>query len=112
ALKEGGRNLTGSARAQRWTGGLMIGQLALTLVLMTAAGLMLRSFLAHYRTHLVIDPSPLVTARLTLPAAGYATAERRQAFFDRLTEQLRRHRPVPSATVATDGPFPFGSAAR
>ena len=61
-LKDGGRSLAGSVRVQRWTGALMVGQLALTLVLLTAAGLMLRSFLAHYRTNLIIDTSPLVTA--------------------------------------------------
>ena len=37
-LKEAGRGVTGSLRARRWTSGLMIGELALTLILLSARG--------------------------------------------------------------------------
>src|SRR5204863_7225589 len=58
-LKQGGHTLAGTLRARRWTSVLIVGQLALTLMLLTAAGLMMRSFMAHYRTNLVINTSRL-----------------------------------------------------
>lgn len=42
-LKEGGR-IGGGCRARRWIAGLMVAQLALTLVLLTSAGLLWRRF--------------------------------------------------------------------
>ncbi len=44
-LKEGGRTGTGGIRARRWTSALIVGELALTLVLLAGAGFMMRSFL-------------------------------------------------------------------
>ena len=48
-LKEGGRTGMGGLRARRWTGALIVGELALTLVLLAGAGFMMRSFLKLYQ---------------------------------------------------------------
>jgi len=66
-LKEAaGRSGTGGQRARRWAGVLIVGELALTLVLLAGSGFMLRSFFALYRQDLgSIDTSRL----LTMPAA-------------------------------------------
>src|SRR6266508_1261362 len=47
-LKEGGRSAAAGMRARRWTGAIIIAELALTLVLLAGAGFMMRSFLALY----------------------------------------------------------------
>ena len=44
-LKEGGRSGSSGIRARRWTSVLIVAELALTLVLLSGAGLMMRSFL-------------------------------------------------------------------
>src|SRR3989475_5399836 len=53
-LKDGGRNAAGGPRVRRGTGALMIAELALALILLSGAGLLVRSFLIHYSTTLVI----------------------------------------------------------
>ena len=103
-LKDTGRSHTPGVRARRWTDGLMIGQLALTLVLLAGAGLMTRSFFAIYEASRVLDTSNMVTMRLSLAGQKYATAERIKQFFRELDEGLQ----VPalgSVTVASDIPI-------
>ena len=71
-LKEGGgRSGHRRLRARRWTGALIVVELALTLVLLAGAGFMMRSFLALYRLDLGIDTSRLLTMQLALPLAKY-----------------------------------------
>src|SRR5262245_48106447 len=70
-LKDGGRGSSGGTRARRWSGVLIIVELALTLVLLTGAGLMVRSFLTLYRMDFGIETSHLLTLRLVLPDKKY-----------------------------------------
>ena len=51
-LKEGGRSGSSGIRAHRWTNGLLVVQVALTLVLLAGAGFMMRSFFVLYRLDL------------------------------------------------------------
>jgi putative ABC transport system permease protein len=104
-LKASGRSTAGSVGARRWTGALMILQLALSVVLLTGAGLFARSFLTLYTTNLRIDPSGLWTARLGLPLQTYPTPEARKAFFERLDDRLAANPALPAVTVASDVPF-------
>ena len=55
-LKDGGRHGT-SVRATRWTSVLITAEIALTLVLLTGAAVIWRTFVALYRADLVIDTS-------------------------------------------------------
>ena len=48
-LKEGGRSGAAGIRVRRWTGALIIAELALTLALLAGAGFMMRNFLTLYR---------------------------------------------------------------
>jgi putative ABC transport system permease protein len=108
ALKEGGRSGGGALRARRWTGTLMVVQLALTLVLLAGAGFMMRSFVALYRMDVGIDTSQLLTMRLGLANKKYPTPERQIAFYDRLDERLSALAGVKSATMATNVPLGGG----
>ena len=67
-LKEGGRTGAGGIRARRWSAGLIVVQIALTLVLLAGAGLMLRSFFTMYRMDIGIDTSRLVMTGMIIPA--------------------------------------------
>jgi predicted permease len=62
-------------------------QLTLSLVLLTGAGLMVRSGMALHGTALGIDPANLLTVRVDLPAASY-TPERGAAFHRELLERV------------------------
>ncbi len=88
-LKDGGRSGSAGLRARRWTTALIIVELALTIVLLSGAGLMLRSFLYLYRVDLGFDPSRLVAMQLVFPARTYSSLEARALFLDRLDERLK-----------------------
>jgi predicted permease len=104
-LKEGGRGNAGGVRARRWTGALIVIELALTLVLLAGAGLMMRSFLAMYSMNLGFDTAPLLTMRLTMPDRKYPTPEARRAFFDQIDERLRTVPGVQAGAMATALPL-------
>lgn len=92
-------------RARRWASALVTAQIALTLVLLTGAGLMARSGFALYRTDLVIDTNQLLTGRLALPVEKYSTPDQRRAFADRLQTRLNAISAIPSVTIASAVPL-------
>jgi predicted permease len=103
-LKEGGRSGTGGIRARRWTGGLIIAELALTLALLAGAGFMIRNFLTLYRSNLGIDTSRLLTMSLALPERKYPSIEQRLAFYQQLQERLQANGNIRAVTVASNAP--------
>lgn len=103
-LREGGRGSSGTIRARRLTGALLIGEIAMTLVLLVGAGLMVRSFLNTQRTDPGIDPRNLLTARVSLPQARYPEASERVRFATRLVERVLSIPGVQAATVASNVP--------
>jgi putative ABC transport system permease protein len=90
ALGEQGRSQTGSRRSQRVGRAIIAGQLAITLVLLTGAGLLGRSLL-HV---LSVDPGfrteHVVTMDLALSFAGNDTSRARAHFLSELLSQLQR----------------------
>ena len=107
-LKEGGRSGSSGMRARRWTSALIVAELALTLVLLSGAGLMIRSFLNLYRLDLGIETSQLLTMRLNLPAQKYATIEQRRIFYERLDQRLAGLSGIQAATITTNAPMGGG----
>jgi putative ABC transport system permease protein len=82
-LKEGGR--TGAAVGHAWTrSGLVIGEIATALVLLAAAGLLLRSFEKMRSVDLGFRPDHVLTAAYSLPQKQYAT----QASVDEFNRSL------------------------
>lgn len=94
ALKAGGRTMTGSLARRRLGGILMALQLALAMVLVTGAGLMLRSFLQVQDVDLGYQPQGLLILHLDAPSgAGGELA----ALYD---EALTRIRAIPGVQGA------------
>ena len=87
-MKDGGRSGSAGMRARRWTTGLIVAELTLTLVLLSGAGLMMRSFLNLYRMDIGIDTSRLVAMQLIFPVRTYSSLEARALFLERLDERL------------------------
>ncbi len=65
-LREGGRGMTSSATQRAVRGGLVIAQVALALILLSAAGLMLRTFSNLRNVKPGLDPSGVLTFATTL----------------------------------------------
>jgi putative ABC transport system permease protein len=87
-LRDGGRGMTPSRRQHAVRGGLVVAQVALALVLMAAAGLMLRSFVALSRVHPGLDPRGVLTVSVALPYAKYDSYEKVAAFHRELAGRL------------------------
>jgi putative ABC transport system permease protein len=112
-LKEsGGRSGSGGLRARRWTGALIVVEVALTLVLLAGAGFMIRSFLTLYRLDLGIETAHLLTMNLVLPDRKYPTPEQRAAFYHRLDERLGAIGSIRGGTIASNAPLSGGSPVR
>ena len=103
-IKEGGR--AGSAiRGKYLSGVLVVIEMTLAVVLLTGAGLMIRSFLAAYERPMGIDTRNILTMRLELPAVKYGKPGEQLEFQRRLAERLRAIPGVQAAAVASS---PFG----
>ena len=79
ALREGGRTVVGGSH-QRLRQGLVVAEVSLSLVLLVCAGLLVRSFVRIVHADAGFDPKDVLTARVSLPAAGYGEDERVRTF--------------------------------
>ena len=89
SLKEGGRGSTGSARAKRIRGALVVSEIALSLVLLIGAGLLVKSFLRLERFNLGFNPSNLLTMRIQLPGSKYKDEKQITGFYQQLLERIQ-----------------------
>ncbi|HVT58196.1 MAG TPA: ABC transporter permease [Thermoanaerobaculia bacterium] len=85
----GGRSLGQSRTLRQLQGMLVAAEVALSLVLVLAAGLMIRSVSGLLRVDTGLRVENVLTARLALPASSYAGAAAVAGFYDRLLARLR-----------------------
>jgi putative ABC transport system permease protein len=110
ALKEGGRS--DGAIGVRTRRVLIVGEVALSLVLLMGAGVTIQSLLALRSDDTGFDPNNVLTMRVRLVEARYPTPEQRAAF---VAEALQRIRALPGVTAAgtiNDLPFSAGGEAQ
>ncbi|MGH9662816.1 MAG: FtsX-like permease family protein, partial [Bryobacteraceae bacterium] len=94
-LGQSGRAATG--RRERLRGVLVVSEIALTLVLLTGAGLMLKSFLRMRAVNPGIRPENVLIMTVDLPYSMYRTATDMQAFHIRVLAKLSN---IPGVVVA------------
>ena len=87
-LRESGRGSSGSRRQARFRQVLVVCQIALALVLLTGAGLLMRSFERLSGVDLGLRAENVLTFQVSLPAGRYAEPERRAAFHIAFQERL------------------------
>ena len=107
-LKEGARGSFGARRANRFGQILIVGELALTVVLLCGAGLMLRSFIALYATNPGFAVDGLSRMRMQLPPSNYPTADARLRFYEQLQPRLEAIPGVQGVALTTSVPPLFG----
>ncbi len=88
ALK-GSARTTGGAVHQRLRGLFVVGEIALALVLLVAAGLMTQSFLRLRSLNLGYNPHGVLTMQIALSDQKYGTPQKQAAFFDAVLERVR-----------------------
>jgi putative ABC transport system permease protein len=87
-LNEVGRGSSSGPRTRRWTAALVTGQLAMTLMLLTGAGLMVRGVMMYFQTDTGIDTAGVMLLRVTLSGSRYDAADQRRAFYGQLETGL------------------------
>jgi putative ABC transport system permease protein len=107
ALKEGGRSDAAVGLGTRRL--LIVGEVALSLLLLMGAGLMIRTLSALRSVDAGFDPRGVLTLRLRLPKARYATPARITAFYDEALRRLRALPAIESAAAVDDLPVQGGS---
>jgi putative ABC transport system permease protein len=106
-LKDAGKGAGGGFRRGRLRNALVVFEVALSLVLLSGAGLMMRSFVKLQQMDLGFNPGNILYAGLPFPKGQYKTATEKQRFFERLAPRLRALPGVVAATETTTIP-PFG----
>ncbi len=105
ALREADRASTGGRHRARTRAVLVLGEIALTLVLLVSAGLLLNSFirLQHVDPGFRTDDVTLVS--LPVPQSRYPDGKRQAAFYRRALEAIERHPEIQSAAILFPNPI-------
>jgi|HubBroStandDraft_6_1064221.scaffolds.fasta_scaffold00054_36 predicted permease len=106
-LRDSGKGVSGGFRHGRLRNAVVVLEVALSLTLMVAAGLLMRSFVALRQVHLGFQPDHVLSARLPLPVERYKTAEQIAAFYRPLLLRLKSLPGVVAATETSTLP-PYG----
>ena len=105
ALKAGAHGSSDAPAARRSRELLIISEIALTLVLLSAAALVLKSFANSASARLGFEPQGLATAQIILRGPAYAEDDQMLGFQTNLLEKLRAMPGVEHAAIAAAPPF-------
>lgn len=104
ALNESSRSHSGGTSRAGLRKSLLVVEVGLTVVLLVAAGLLLKSFSQLRSTDLGVPIDNTLTMRIGLPDARYKTANQKINFFEQLITQVRAVPGVKSAGLVTTAP--------
>ena len=103
SLKEAGRGSTGGHH--RTQSGLVIAQVALTLILLTGAGLLFRTIQHLWKADLGFESQHLLTFQVGLSASATKTGAGVRASYQQLLGRIRQIPGVQSAEITTEVPM-------
>lgn len=106
-LKDAGKGVSGGFRKGKLRNALVVAEIALSLVLLSGAGLLIKSFVRLQTVDLGFNPKGILFARLPFPQGQYESAEEKQRFFRDLLARVHRLPGVVAATESTTLP-PYG----
>jgi putative ABC transport system permease protein len=102
-LKDGARSV-GKHRGGRFSAVLVVFQFALTLVLLTGAGVFVHSLIVNLSANRSVPANQLMTARIDFPEGRYKDTDSRQRFYDQLMPRLRALPGVIHVAIASSLP--------
>src|SRR5437899_682734 len=110
SMTSSGKGAGGGLRHGRLRSGLVIAEVALSIVLLTGAGLMMRSFFTLTHVDLGFNPERMFYARI-VPAVDdrYDTPVKKKLFFEQILKRVKAVPGVINATVSLSMP-PLGGA--
>lgn len=108
AMQAGGRSGSDGPAGRRVREGLIVAEVALTLLLLVGAGLLLKSFHRIRTTDLGFRPDNLLLAQIAFPATQYPEPAQRAAFVETLLPRLAALPGVAGAAINTAPPLSPG----
>jgi putative ABC transport system permease protein len=106
-LKEGGRDGSAGYGTNRLRSLLVIGEVAISFLLLIGAGLLINSFIHLRNLDPGFNPDHLLTATVQLSETKYPTKEKRAAFFQEVVRRVRAFPGVQSVGVGNNLPFTY-----
>ena len=106
-LRDSGKGISGGFRHGRLRDAVVVLEVGLSLTLLVAAGLLMRSFVAIRDVKLGLQPDHVLVARLPLPLDRYKTADQVMGFYRPLLQRLKALPGVVEATETSTLP-PYG----
>ena len=107
SLKDSGKGAVGGIRRGRLRNTLVVFEVALSMVLLSGAGLLMRSFIMLQQVDLGFNPENILVGRPSFPRGQYREAAEKHRFFQQLLGRLHAVPGVVAATEMTMIP-PFG----
>jgi predicted permease len=104
-LKSGGQQASGSSAQQQFRRGLIATQVALAVILISAASILVSSFIRLTRQDPGFRSEQLWVGGITLPASRYAQPEARARFASQLLAELRPSPTIESVSAADSVPL-------
>jgi predicted permease len=104
-LRDEGRGASGGRRRAQVQNLLVVSQVALSMLLLVAAGLLGRSFAHLLRVSPGFDPNNVLTMNISLPTVKYADAQKQIAFFSELRRRVSALPGVRSAGLSAARPL-------
>jgi predicted permease len=104
-LKDTARTAAGGTRGTRFRSSLIVGQVALSVVLLIGAALLLVSFVRLQRTPPGFEPRGVATAFVGIAGPRYSTNSQQAEFFAQLSARLEGRPQVKSAAVGYGVPL-------
>ncbi|HEY2470813.1 MAG TPA: ABC transporter permease [Terracidiphilus sp.] len=103
SLRESGANSAAESGRQRLRNGLVVSEIALALVLLTGAGLLVRTFMGLMKVDLGIDPTNVVTMEIDLPHYKYPEVVNQTHFYRQLLQRVQNLPGVKAAGIEQPG---------
>ncbi len=105
-MQSGARRLAGSVRGRKAHSMLITAQVALTLLLLAAAGSTMKGFAQLIHQPLGYDPHNVMAIGIPLRAGSYGTWPARASYFEQLREKVAETPGVITAAISTDATPP------
>jgi putative ABC transport system permease protein len=105
ALKETGRGASGGSGSTRFRSVLVVAEIALSMVLLIAAGLMIRTLSAMQTVDPGFRPDHVLSMRLSMASEKYPDAAKVRSFYRQVLDKIHTLPGVRSASISMSLPL-------
>ena len=102
ALKQSSARTTSTSRLRN---GLIVSEVALSIVLLVGAGLLIQTLFQLFRQYAVLEPEKVLTMRTVLPYQKYKEPSQRNNYYRQVLDRVERLPEVVSAGYSTSVPL-------